>query len=422
MKCWVLVPFLLVFGSCNWSKKEDKIDPGTPVKVQIPVFVDGDYQLKIVELTTLSSLTDFSGTSAKFLFDAGKNQIGKLSGKTPNIRYIRDEDDVIIALDDQSLQVLTVYAHFEKLRELDSEVGATGVLSYPRTVAIDSKFKTSDGILENNAVYSGKYDALLVTPFTESTLPLMANAGVIGHEHFHALFFKLVIEPLGAKFPQASEATMHEADVGDELSSGRTKRAPTTPRDRYHTALMRGINEGFADLWGWIYSGDNSFVGRSLPQQKLIRDLEVIPTSIYGRDELLGAVLSGESDDSLLQRSYDHGVQLARTLRNFAILAEKSRGLSDAQARSEMGVLVKKSLPDIAKQFAALKPDEYYSLATAIAAVVNNQSKMSSMECNFVAKLLPAEEIVMQDLRSKCKDIEANENNRLDKLTAKKVD
>jgi hypothetical protein len=404
----------LATSACSWDKKEDKIDENGPIKVQLPVYTEGTYRMEVVQLFSLKSLADIRGEAAKFLLDATSAD-GKLQGRNPYIRYMRDSNDVIIAQDDLSLQLLTVYAHMEKLRALDESSGAKDVLSYPRTIAVNAKFRSSEGIMENNALYAGQYDALLVVPYTKSSLPLMANAGVIGHEHFHALFQKLVIEPLKDRYPDPNHPTLHSPEVlGQEMGLTMISRSTrgalkSDPRTQYHAALMRAVNEGFADLWGWIYSGDNSFVGRSLPSEKINRELEIVPDKLDDKDELLGPINLGDSEDEILALSYRMGTELARALRNFANMHAKSQNISTDEVRPRMAQALMAALPALQKKFEALKKDEYLTLSQ-VAELFSEQVKdMKSDECYFLAKLMPGDEEKSMKMGDKCKGIEALE-------------
>lgn len=404
----------LATAACSWDKKEEKLDDSGPIKVQLPVYTEGTYRMEVVQLFSLKSLADIRGEAAKFLLDATSVD-GKLQGHNPYIRYMRDSNDVIVAQDDLSLQLLTIYAHMEKLRTLDESSGAKDVLSYPRTIAVNAKFRSSEGIMENNALYAGQYDALLVVPYTKSSLPLMANAGVIGHEHFHALFQKLVIEPLKDQYPDPNHPTLHSPEIlGQEMGLTMISRpvrgaAVVDPRTQYHAALMRAVNEGFADLWGWIYSGDNSFVGRSLPSEKINRELEIVPDALYDKDDLLGPINLGDSEDSILSRSYQMGTQLARALRNFAVLHAKSQNISTDEVRPRMAQALMSALPALQKKFGALKKDEYLTLSQ-VAEIFSEQVKdMKSKECDFLAKLMPGDEEKSMKMGDKCRGIEALE-------------
>src|SRR6476646_3550368 len=102
----------LSLGGCAWEKKETDVE-GKTVKVQIPFAVNGNYQLGVVELFTLKEVKSLKGLAARFLLDP-LTRNGQLTGRAPEIRYIRDQDGVIVARDVDSLQLITLYTHAEK--------------------------------------------------------------------------------------------------------------------------------------------------------------------------------------------------------------------------------------------------------------------------------------------------------------------
>lgn len=414
------VIFIVALGACSWQKKENKLDEGEPVRVQVPFSVDGKYRLGIVELFTLSNIQRLEGSSARFLLDPNTTS-GQLRGRSPRFRYIRDHEGVIVAKDDFSLQLMTVYTHFEKLRLLDSAVGAHDVLKYPRTIAINVQVSDESGKVENNALYSAQHDALLIVPYTRQELPLMVNGGVIGHEHFHALFQKLFIAPLKDKYPESKKPTVHNEKalieaMGLGNASGNLYReekfevSKTDLRERYHAALLRAINEGFADIWGWVYSGDNQFVGRSLPQEKVNRELEIIPQRLFPRNDLMFSVEFGEPDSVLLFKSYQHGTQLARTIRNFANLYAKGKNTNANAVRTQIGQILISTLSEMKKEYEALKDDELYTLSRAVAVFARQAKDIASPECYFLAKLMPQEDRQETGLDKDCRALEALEN------------
>ncbi|MEZ0392341.1 MAG: hypothetical protein ACAH59_09010 [Pseudobdellovibrionaceae bacterium] len=379
-KTFCLGLVLLSLGACSWQKKEEDLGSNS-VKVQIPVSENGEYRLEVVELFTLENLTHLQGSAAQFLIDPDSVS-GSLKGRHPEIRYIRDNQGVIVAKDSISLQLLTTYAHLEMLQKLDREAGAEKVLSYPRKVAINVAFQNQSESSKDNAFYSGKYDALLMVPFTQPTLPLMVNAGVIAHEHFHALFQKLVIEGLKEKYPENPQFSLHEEGLRIDAKDNKK-------RTKYHAVFMRGLNEGLADVWGWIYSGDNFFVGRSLPSEKADRELSVLPEQLKSSAEIREAVASGESDRSLLWRSYEQGTQLARTLRSFAnqYAVREKRDIN--QLRLPLAQWIIATLPAIKKDFETLKEDEYLSMSRVVGLFANQVPTLSSKDCTFFSDLMP---------------------------------
>jgi len=114
---------------------------------------------------------------------------------------------------------------------------------------------------------------------------LIVNGGVIGHEYFHAIFNSVVLQPLRASMATElageSAANLHEGVFpgGRECGLLKIDETGTPPdpkivREMYRIRLLRAMNEGLADFWGWIYSGETDFVGRSLSYTKGTRNLD----------------------------------------------------------------------------------------------------------------------------------------------------
>ena len=77
----------------------------------------------------------------------------------------------------------------------------------------------------------------------------------MAHEHFHSLFSKLVVLPL-IKAGKVSES-LKVSSADDELR-----------RDYEDFVLLKSLNEGLADYWGWVYSRDEKFVSASIPAEQ----------------------------------------------------------------------------------------------------------------------------------------------------------
>jgi hypothetical protein len=222
----------------------------------------------------------------------------------------------MVPADFVTMQSVVVIAHQERLLDLDQKVGVADLLSLPLKVgvSVDLNVPNSD-LKKNNALYVGQYDALLIVPYTNTGLPISINAGVLAHEHFHAVFQRLLINPLLKELAKqnttsalyVSQEVAEHFDGDDRIRLPRTmfdvenvklkikkktakakndsKEPPPplvdksvhseikpVPDDRgamvseatFNEFIVAGMNEGFADFWGWIYSVDDDFVGRSL--------------------------------------------------------------------------------------------------------------------------------------------------------------
>ena len=402
----LLLGLLVLATACSMRRKEENQDG--PLRAQIPVATRDGYSLQIVDLLTLTGLADLSGSAARFVLDPELNS-GVLQGHSPHLQYFRNVSGVVIPTDTLSLQLLTMYSHYERLQQLDQKTGAGGLLSYPRTVAVNTNFKDADGTPEsNNALYSGKLDALIMVPYTEQGLPIMANGGVIGHEHFHSIFQKIVIDNLKDKYPLTVQTNPHLQESILKTAEGEVANLDLTKADsrtKYHTVLLRGFNEGFADVWGWIYTGDAQFVGRSLPSQKLTRDMDTPLFRLEAKDEVLNWVELSEKDSLLLGESYLIGNELARAVRTFANLYSAEKKISLEETRIRIGQALIKSLPVMRDKYAALAEDQYLAPIDALAILTDQMAELGPTECYFMAKLAPLTDRT-DVFQAKCKALE----------------
>ncbi len=404
--------FILSLGlmACNKKKKEE--DLSGPIRVQIPFMIDGKYSLQIIELLTMENLVELKGLAARFLIDPDTVS-GKLQGRAPEIRYIRDEDGVIMAKDSLSLQLLTVYAHFEKMRDMDESLGLDKVIKWPATVAVNARYQSVDGALVNNALYSAHHDALLMVPFTGDALPIMANGGVLAHEHFHKIFQKLVVENVQKKMPALKQLNTHDLEkmsetmaLTDDIQEETNENE--SARETYHKVLMRALNEGLADVWGWAYSGDSDFVGRSLPQEKMRREINVQANRIESMNEIKSWIESGMTSDSLMSLSYALGTQYARTVRGYAQMLADEKGLTSEEMRKQASVFVLRLLPDLAKKIESLSAEQFLAPGDVVEMMIGKADSLSASQCYYFAKLVPAGER-KESTKELCQSLEKSE-------------
>jgi hypothetical protein len=388
--------------ACTGSRQNH---PDGALQVKVPLFgTDGNYALQVVELLSLGDLVELKGWAAKFLL--APTQVGReLQGYQPKIRTIKSAGGVHIATDELSLQLLTVYYHMENLGLLDEMVGVKDLNSWPRTVAVNVNYVAKDGNgqrAENNALYSGELDALLFVPYTEGSLAIMANGGIIGHEHFHSLFHKIFAKPLGAKYPR-TQTTLHQEE-GIKAAFGFSPPSPgikdgefeisrsarltgMVSRDDYHSYLLRGLNEGLADFWGWLYSGDIDFVGHSLPQlsaQRKLTGAEKVPDEACFTRSLTYSSENGDDYPGPVSKAYKYGSSLARNLQAFAVNYQKKRELSNLQMRKEIGTALLKALNDLRENFSGLGEEETLGTTQILVLLSKNLTTLSQEEMAFL--------------------------------------
>jgi hypothetical protein len=71
--------------------------------------------------------------------------------------------------------------------------------------------------------------------------------------------------------------------------------APNTDKFYYNQTLVRGMNEGLADYWGWLYTNDTDYISVSLPKFGTARKMELDAATI-GSIETSSAIASKVSE------------------------------------------------------------------------------------------------------------------------------
>lgn len=293
--------FQIFFVGCTPTDPDDTSK--SEIFVQVPVFKNTQYELDVVPLKTLTDIRHLEGQSAKFQTESSvvpnpspaqgepKNQ---LHGQDPQIRYFRRADGVYIPTDFLSLQLFSLYASFEKLKLIDESLGLGSLLKWPRKVVVQANVVSGLESMENTALYSGEFDAYVFVPYTESNMPLMVNQGVVAHEHFHALFQKLFLEPqqktLAANVKTESEKLLQ-------------------------SAMIRAVNEGLADIWSYLLIGDPSFVGRSIESFRMARDLNAPWNENIPTESRMTQTMKPLSVDEQIGHAYFYGSLLAKFLK-----------------------------------------------------------------------------------------------------------
>lgn len=308
---------------------------GEQVSVKVPTYKEGTYKFETLTLSTLQDLIEVRGEAARFLFSP-RMEKGELVGVAPRARVLKNKDGIFVPLDSLSAQMLAIYASLEKLMKIDADLGVKNVNRWPRVVAMNTKVSDSENVQnQNNALYSGSLDAMLFVPYVREDLPLAVNAGVIGHEHFHSLFYKMVLQKLGGSFAKGS-GNLHDSkvfldEVGVSESVGQELEPSIEDQTSYHVMLLRAYNEGLADVWGWVLTGDVDFVKRSLKFEK-VRNLDLDVRPVPTRAEWEKA-LSGKSVGAMATVSYELGSQLARLIKQTAAkqIVESTKHPSNSQ-------------------------------------------------------------------------------------------
>jgi hypothetical protein len=317
----------------------------------------GQYELTVVEVNTLKEPSSLTGDAAKILLDPRVSSDG-LRGDRPSAHFVETNEGVLIPTDFISAQLGGVYAHAEKLWNLERAMGFEGLLEHPRKFGL--KMRVTNDMNSpaslNNALYSAEHDAIIVMPYDPSNnpddkqLPLGLNGGILAHEHFHALF-NAFLAPyltsldmkvgLSCNFAQPSGAV-----TPDSIAHGKKL-------DINNDIIIRGFNEGLADFWGWIYTGDDDFIAHSLPKLRESRSLrsDKLEVKIFSKDDFMSIIkeTSEKHPKSLDALPYELGTLIARELKIKSLqrLQLPIESSISAEERLKIGKVVLKMLSEL---------------------------------------------------------------------------
>ena len=251
---------------------------------------------------------------------------------------------------------------------------------------------SADGLSHDNAFYLGTANTFIFVPYTKQGLPVMVNAGVVAHEHFHSLFQGLVLDKVHT--PQRLTGLFNPHEWAGRLGQINAKgEIEVTARDQYQAVMIRGLNEGLADVWAWIYTNDSVFVGRSLPEFKKMRDLDIKDGKLFSESSLKEFnALNGFASGATLTRSYELGMQYARLIKSFVLDYAAARGFSSVEIRIQLSRWIILSLKDFQGALAELKPEDSMPPTRYIEVLFRQIPDLNKAECDKVINHLDAED------------------------------
>lgn len=339
------------------------------VRVQIPNLHQGKPTLEIVTLQRITDLRRMLGSYAIFYY-APKITSEGLVGESVQTRFAKTQDGIFIPTDFQSGQVAALYFHVQRLTQFDRRLGLADLQSGPRQVAISTRIRDDNqDWVRDRAYYDHKSDALIFVDSGTPDLPLTINPGVVAHEHFHSIFSKLVLKPLAALGKVDPEFKIRLKAMESEDAEASRQQIKELTAELLEFYLFRALNEGLADYWGYLYSGDEHFVERSLPAQKE-RNLEMKVAAGFTRGpsqmktQIENLLNSHKLDEDFIERmqdvltgySYDLGSQYARFF----------KGLGTTEGSEAMATALIKSLQDLKTAFVvsrkAIEPAEFLKI------------------------------------------------------------
>ena len=169
--------------------------------------------------------------------------------KQPDIQYSLDEQGAALPWDFDSAMLLTLYHHFEQGLLFFEQLGLG--LDIIRPLSVHYFPRTSTGLLalpiplvSDNAAYVITTDSFVIMPrWLLGSVPLFANRGVIVHELSHLVFNRLIYQDARVP-PYLLEAW---------------------PRERVNE--QRSLDEGVADAFAALQTGNPNFIAASISQE-----------------------------------------------------------------------------------------------------------------------------------------------------------
>ncbi len=404
---------VLLVLSLGCSRSSDVRQVSGDIKTRLPWASEGgEYSLQEVLLKGISSLYELSGSFVTFYIYPSIKE-SKLSGHNPKTRFVKSRD-IYVPADTLSQQMAVIYAHMQNLAELDEKMGAGGVNTWPRDVGVAARFIGGNGEREtNNAFYDGQTDSMLIVPYTQEHLPIPVNAGILAHEHFHSLYFKLIEKKIFK-----SRQVLHGEDLRDKILGAKVVESDVLmpvekaqEDDSYHRSLSRAMNEGLADFWAWVYTGDRDFLAQSLPSEKAARTLKLEEAP---REFTTAELFQFRLDNSFYKSDvgehclgvrvlYCLGSEFARTLTYFSYIVQDERRISSIEARQIVGKAVVKALPLLQEAFLLkskekerLEPVQFFAMVQASLADIKEKEK-SFLE-SLVKETLKPKAVVIKEI------------------------
>ncbi len=372
--------FLILFNlqiGCNFKVHLNNKKPGSGVIAKLPWKYpnQSEYSIQDVPFYTLNNISPLRGQAARIIIHP-EILSDRIAGPDFSLKYTLDNENKILPLNRLSAQALVVYAHMENFYFWDRALELPSSLREQSVVGLDARIIDSGDVhgsgsySVNNAQHNGLLRAILIDPYQETGVPLSINGGVLAHEHFHALFFDLSFGSILEEFQkqlveiekenakkQTTNLMSHIIEFDNELKInavdphrrksvrtnlkiGKEEFTETELDFFYNLILLKAFNEGLADVWGWLYTGDADFISHSLQVVKLKLDGNSRELKLKSLDYPLKSSLEIRSEienhkygvyGAVNEMQYQLGTQLASTVFKRIVDSEKSLLLNEQQ-------------------------------------------------------------------------------------------
>jgi hypothetical protein len=349
----IVAGFLVLLSACAPSEEK------SPITYRLPwLDASGTYTFQDIELSTFHEPDALRGGVAQIVVDP-RLLTTDIDAQEPIARWSRQGSRMVPG-DFVTQQAATLYAHLEKLAAVDKATGVDVKMKGVSRVGLLVRMseKVSAPMILNNAVYDGRLDALFIVPYSGDLLPISENAGIIAHEHFHRVFQSIILTPIRESTRNGCQfGIVEDADDGDQESAPGGSSGTLVQPKAMNQALLRGMNEGFADFWGWAYSRDDEFVARSLGSReaaarRIDTPVASLPSKTGFRNSLITVTKTGnlkmKSKGGLVAASYRVGTEYARILRGVVEALVVTGGIPRDVAIEKTRLAMARSLDDTA--------------------------------------------------------------------------
>ena len=306
---------------------------GAPFKAAIVTSVGGQYQLTTVSFATLTDMRHMQGTIGAIVGagsldltaeanDVIKSQdpahLVKNAGSAVAVNFCV-RAGISYPMDFGSMEILGLYYAYEKTVTFWQDtyqlppVDPKPRLYYDPDVTYNDGKSSIEGLLKTNAAYMpATNDFIFFKTSRVEKFPVKINLAIIGHEYFHYIFHR--------KFA-AMDASIYEAE---NLAS---------------SDQLDGINEGLADFFAFLVTGNTTEYGESIASMRDQRSMPVPWTlstlpdapcagSYYCKGSILASALH-EIATSFAYRPTDVGAVVLAALEPFRNDWLKTRDTED---------------------------------------------------------------------------------------------
>ncbi len=265
-------PLALVFGAALGCGVEDDLGPQT---VRLIARDDsGEYGLRDERLETLESARQVRGQASKvrgggiLLIEEtllkgdlsvetsdDVQQSALVDGHRPVEADYTKAGELLVPRDWESLLMFSFYRHVERGLDYYEDLGVGPAERQTFLAHFNIRFTLllawGTTLIADNAAYAPLEDALLLFPrrSLDEGVPLMANEGVIAHELSHGIKHRIV---------SPGDLPLYAEDSWD---------------DRAAINSYRADDEGLADFFAAVMTGDSDFIAPSLVGVDIDRDL-----------------------------------------------------------------------------------------------------------------------------------------------------